>query len=213
MLEEEILNSVWRKYSDSIFTGKTYSKGRLGFTINYSSPNLMNITGGNLDLPNYVELQLGDKVRYYFNDDKYFSQKRGYRKDNFGILDKLDMIKRNEVEGPDENWQILRLLDPRVLFKNGTYKIWGSVQEKLLKITLEHDLSKLQREGVLKISNEFLEWLISERLEKRISIAYVDNNHNLYKLSQKEITIHAETVSTYYRYSKTKILERKPITV
>ena len=151
MLEEEILNSVWRKCTDSIFSGKTYSNKRPGFNINFRPPNIMNIRGGNLGLPNFILLQLSGKVKYFYDHDRFF-QKRSNNKDDLRMLDKLDKMKMSETE-LDRNWQILRLLDPRVLLEKGTYQIWGSESvEKFDKITIEHDLSKLHNDGILKIN-------------------------------------------------------------
>lgn len=213
MQENEIINSVRRKLTNSSFSGQTYSKKGLGFKINFESPNIMNVRGGNLGLPDFAFLRLSEKVSYAFDEDRYIDRKKIYSKDVLGVLDKLERIKRSQ-KGLDTNWQILRLLDPRILLKNGNYKIWGIESLKEFdKITIEYDISRLSADNMLKISDEFVEWLISENLEKRTALVYVNQNHYLDKISQKEILPPTEDVLIKFHYAKRFVTREKPIPV
>jgi len=211
MQEEIILNSAWKKCRSQSFSGRTYSKKGPGFKINFQRHNIMKIRGGNLGLPNFVFLQLGERVRFYFDHERYVNQKWILKKDFSEILDKLDNIKTGQGE-LDESWQILRLLDPRTLLKKGAYKIWGSKSShKFYQITLEYNLSELHHKGIIKIPNEFLKWLMESELEKRTAIVYIDHNEFLYKISQKELLPPTENVSIIFDYAKKMLDIPKPM--
>jgi len=212
MSEDEILESVWRKCTDSNFSGQTYSNGA-GFKIDFESPNIMNVRGGNLGLPDFAFLKLNEKVRYEFDEGRYIDRKKIYRKDVLGFLEKLEKIRKSE-KGLDTNWQILRLLDPRTLLKKGNYEIWGiKSKDEFVKITIGYNISKLFDKKELKISDKFVEWLISQNLEERTAVVYVDQNHNLDKISQQEILPPTENVAIKFHYAKRFTMREGPIPV
>ncbi len=198
MSAKEIISSVRHICDTSEFIGQTYSHGP-GFKIEFKENGVMDVMGGNLNLPNFFSLELGVSSNLVFHESKYLDEKKLYSDDPEDKLDTINLVKKhgNEIE---QDWQILKLLDPRVLLKNGNYEFYRmEKQEKENIITIGYDIEKLVKNGSVKISNSFSNYLAERRLTKRAADLVIDKTNNLRFVRQNEILSY-ETVSIKFQY-------------
>jgi len=211
MSTEDIIQSVWRRCNVSKFVGQTYSHGP-GFKIEFKENGVMDVLGGNLDLPNFISLELGTFPKLVFHESEYINEKKLYRDDPEGILEKINLVREHgrEIEA---DWQILKLLDPRVLLKNGNHEFYGmEKQGKDNVITIGYDIEKLKQNGSVKISDSFSRFLTDKKLAKRVADLIVDEHHNLHLIRQHEI-LSSENVSIKFQYLDDTIMEEMIIHV
>lgn len=210
MIENDIIESVWNKLITLNFTGQTFSNGP-GLKVEFKRNNIMKIQGGNLKLPNSVFLQLGTSPKLVFDENVYIDEKKLYKDHPEEILKIIENI-REYGKKIEQDWMILKLLDPRILLKKRNYTVLGMKEtKKNLIITLAYDIEKLRKNKDIPISSEFLTYLKKMHLLKRGAAIYVDHNNNLIKIIQNEIIIPSKHVSINFNFTTENIIQETPI--
>lgn len=208
---ENIINSILHTCNSSKFIGQTYSHGP-GFKIEFKENGIMHIQGGNLGLPKFIYLELGVIPKLIFVENEYIDEKHLYQNDPEKILEKIQLVREygHKIE---TDWQILRLLDPRILLKDGNYKLLGmGKNEDNSVITIGYDIVQLKQSGDLKISDAFFEFLRNRKLTQRAADFLIDENHNLNMIKQNEI-LSSRTVSIKFQFMNETIIEEQPIII
>jgi len=210
MIKNDIIKSVWQNCMESNFSGQTFSNGA-GLKVEFKRKNIMKIQGGNLELPTSVSLQLGTFPELVFDEGVYIDEKNLYKDHPEDIFTIIKNVRKygSKIE---QDWMILKLLDPRILLKQKNYKILKMKENKKnFIITIEYDIEKLRKNKDLPISSEFLIYLRKKHLLKRGADIIVDPNNNLIKIIQNEILIPSKYVSINFEFMTKKILEENPI--
>lgn len=208
MSEENLFNKIRTKLNNSEFLAQTTSKGENGFSIVFHPPDLMDVRGGYLNLPPGMFLRLAKKsVKYHF-DPKIFDSSLEYSsdlRDEFGgEIKEINTALKLDL---DNEWQILRLFDPRFLLLSDNFNIQQIKESKnLLEIKTEYYLTNFLHKYFPKIKLSLHE-IQKKNSDQRIAKIYLDDDNNLKKIVQEDL-FSKDQITTHYYTDPHQLKER-----
>jgi len=194
MSNENTLDLIREQLSNSEFIATTKSKGQSGISIVFNPLTIMDVRGGNLDLPPGLFLRLDSNIVKYHFDPKIFdsavgdSYNENYNAKAKKIREDIDKaVKESSTKNLDADWQILRLLDPRLLFYDNFEILKTKETENMSEIQIQYNITNFLEQYCPKIDTNMLYDIPKTNFENRIATIYIDDDKNLKKIKQQEL--------------------------